>query len=169
MEHVETSIELWLNAAGYNGSDIDDIKPDFMAKHNVTISLSIEPAHSGAESWAITILVGLVVTEFLKEFAKNLSKDLYNWSKQKLRPFFEKKPSASGSIRLKLKDVDIGCPYWYVDNSNKLFDFLEQLPNLVKKVDPKKSNAWDAHFTEESKAWEIKPQEIKNYSFSNGK
>jgi hypothetical protein len=158
MEYIEHSIDLWLNAAGYKGADIDEILPDFMIERNVTASLAYEPAHSGPESWAITIVVSLVASEFLKEFVKNLSNDLYSWSKQKLRPFFQKKPSASGIIRLQLKDAEISCPYWSVNNSDKLLDFLENLPSLVEKIDPKKSKLWEAHFTEDSKSWEIKPR-----------
>ena len=158
---MEQSIELKLNSAGFKGEEIDEILPDFITERNTTIGLTWYPSVDGPESFTLIITVSILAAEFAKEFVKNLSKDLYSWTKEKVLPLLKRKQNPDGYVIIKLADVEIHYhdQSLFDEESGGLYylDFLEKLPQLINAVDPSLGDRWEISFNQERGAWVVEP------------
>ena len=93
MNQTKNEVELLLNSSGFSGEDVQNLLPDFITERYTKVGLTWCPSVDGPESFTLIITTSLLLAEFAKEFVKNLSKDLYDWSKEKIIPLLKRKNS----------------------------------------------------------------------------
>jgi len=86
MSQDKNEIELLLNSSGFSGDDVQELLPDFITERVTKVGLTWYPSVDGPESFTLIVTTGLLLAEFAKEIVKSLSKDLYDWSKEKIIP-----------------------------------------------------------------------------------
>lgn len=162
MSQIKNEIELLLNSAGYSGEDVQELLPDFITERYTKVGLTWYPSVDGPESFTLIITTSLLLAEFGKEFVKNLSKDLYKWSKKKIIPLLKRKSSPNGVIIIESANAQI---YYHEltdiknENDEKFSVFLKDLPKIISEVDPNIGKNWEASFDKEKGVWTVERTE----------
>ena len=152
MENFEHRIYLELNSCGYNGSEINEILPDFITERKTLVGLTWEPSAEGPESFLLLIIITAGLSSMIKTFLAELSKDLYQWTKSKLIPLFKKKKNPSGYIIFQIGDVKIS---YFSEGGKELSDLFFSLPNLLSGIDNSITEGeWEIEYTKQ-KEWVI--------------
>jgi len=107
MENIKHRIYLELNNCGYDGSEINEILPDFITERKTVVGLTWEPSAEGPESFTLLIIITAGLSSIISAFLAELSKDLYQWTKSKLVPLFKKKKNPCGHIIFEIEDIKI--------------------------------------------------------------
>ena len=156
MSQTKNEVELLLNSSGFTGEDVQNLLPDFITERYTKVGLTWYPSVDGPESFTLIITTSLLLAEFSKEFVKNLSKDLYDWSKKKIIPLLKRKNYPNGVIIVECANAQI----YYHDASNfkdddKFSEFIKELPDLLHEVDPNIGKNWEASFDTKKGIWSI--------------
>ncbi len=137
---------LTLQPASYTGAEIEEIYPHELAqKYTTTVGFKWRRSDMGPESWSLTIAAGYALGKLVSVFAAELSKDLYKWSKDSLLDIIKKRESNHGSIYIDCKDVWIEFNTFFPNED--LLDLFEQLPLLLKQIDPALCEDWNIEFS----------------------
>jgi hypothetical protein len=155
-EEPKYKIEILLNSAGYKGRDLDELLPEFITERDSQIGLFWQSSANGPESWIIVIGIVAIFSKVTDVFLDKLFEDLYEYSKSKLKKFFNKRPNNYGSIFVEFNDFKISCYGYYVP-SDKFLDFFSEIPNLVKFLDSEKGYEWFVKYDEKLNEWKISP------------
>ncbi|HQU81787.1 MAG TPA: hypothetical protein PKY59_01595 [Pyrinomonadaceae bacterium] len=161
MSQEKNEIELLLNSAGFSGNDVEELLPDFITERYTKVGLTWYPSVDGPESFTLIITTSLLLAEFGKEFVKNLSKDLYEWSKGKIIPLLKKKNSPNGVIIVESANAQI---YYHEltdlkENNENFSAFLKDLPKIITEVNPDIGKNWEVTFNEKTGFWTVEKTE----------
>lgn len=156
MENIEHRISLALNNCGYDGSEIDEILPDFITERKTLVGLTWEPSAEGPESFTLLIIIAASLSSIITTFLAEFSKDLYRWTKSKLIPLFEKKNNPTGNVIFEISDVKVT---YFSEGGEELSELFSSLQDILNKIDPSLTEGeWEIQYAEE-KEWvvEYKP------------
>jgi hypothetical protein len=166
MQYIEHTIELHLNSTGYKAEELQELLPDFITERHTVVGLTWYPSANGPESFTLAITIGILLAEFGKEFVKNLSKDLYEWTKNKIVPLLQTKNSPEGIVIIKFKDAEIR--YFdeskFSEDTEKLSLFIQEIPHFINKIDSSVGANWSVRFDNEKNAFVVEAD--KNYDES---
>jgi hypothetical protein len=158
MNEYSHVIILDLNITSYEGSDLHEVVPHFMTERDTKLALGWRASAEGPESFRliIEIAAGITAGGLLKTFVQELSKDLYQWSKNKLQPLFEAKPQSTGVVVFEFEDVTVT---YRSSGDEDLAPFFQELPDLLASASLKDADAWSVTFSSSEKEWQIEPVE----------
>jgi len=157
MENIEHNIYLELNCMGYNGSEINEILPDFMSERKTVIGLTWEPLAEGPEWFTLIVTISAPLSVIGIGFLTELGKDLYHWSKSKLLPVFKKKNCPVGDIGFRVGNINISG--LIEDDMEPLLKLFSSLPDLISKIDSNLSEGeLEIEYNVEKKIWITKYQ-----------
>lgn len=163
MSYIYSSIEIQLNSAGFRGTDIDALLPDFVTERKTVVGLTWHSSFNGPESFDVALTVGAVwaVAAVSSGFLEALGADLYTWGKEKLLNVLRTKRHPDCHISVKFDDVEV---FFHEDGlfsepnaGDLLLEFFEQLPKLILQVDPNLSRAWEVSRGQPKGTWLIRP------------
>jgi hypothetical protein len=149
--YSEIDVTFLLSSAGYAGKDLDEIQPHFSSELDAVVGLKWYPTAMGPETWTLLISAGVPIAFFLKKFGDLLAADLYKWSKESLRKFFNSRPNNSGFLTFKFGDVTVLCwaPLEAIEST--------ELIALLGTVDPQKAKSWHLEFNQATGKFRIEP------------
>lgn len=156
MKAIRHSITLDLNVTGYGGSDLDAVVPAFITERHTKLTLLWASSAEGPESFRliVEIAAGIAAGSFVKTFVQELSKDLYEWSKEKLRPMFGSKTQSTGEVRIEFDHISVS----YRSSGGKdLAAFFRKLPDLLDSSDISDAEEWRVTFDASEENWTIEP------------
>ena len=140
----DLKIQLTLSSVGFNGADLDCLAPDFESDQNVSRSLKWFPCVTGPETWVLLFSVALPLQPFLKKFMELLAEDVYAWAKDRLEPFFKRRPNNSGSLTIELDSVVI-----YSESPLEVLT-SPMLRDALLQIDPSTSSEWRLEYSAEA-------------------
>ena len=140
MEHIDHKVELHLSCAGFDGSAVQALVPDFITERHTIIGLSWYPCAEGPERYYITISICAALAFVTKVFLEELSKDLYKWLKGKLLPYMKDRPRSFGSVEVAFQNVRVWC---YINEDDDFLLCVDYLPQLMTTIDVNQSTEWD--------------------------
>lgn len=160
MENIEHRIYLELNNCGYNGSEINEILPDFITERKTLVGLTWEPSAEGPESFTLLIIITASLSSMITTFLAELSKDLYQWTKSKLIPLFKKKKNPSGYVIFEIGNIRIS---YFSEGGEEISELFSSLSDILNKIDANKTEGeWEIEYTEQ-KEWIIEYRPPRNY------
>lgn len=128
---------LW---GGFDGKDVDDIRPDFVTDRPVRCQLQWAPSCEGPHSYRIYVEFGIIASFLLQGFFRELAKDIYRWSKSGLGRVFNRKPNGSGYAEIKFKDTKIVIPQH--PSTPDFSDVWLGLPDAMETTNLSNSSEW---------------------------
>jgi hypothetical protein len=156
---IKHSVDLRFNSAGFTGSDLDELLPDFVTERDTNVGLTWYPSATGPESFTLAVIAAVALSAFVGEFSKKLSEDLYSWSKSKLSKVLSRKRYPDCAIVIKLDDIEL------LFHDEQLFDdpdapsllagFFAAVPALLLSVNPAKGRFWIASHDRSSSVWTV--------------
>lgn len=156
-QNVEATVFLRLNSVGFKGSDIDEVFPDFATNRQTTVGLSWAGTAEGPCQYILLIALSIPLTLITNAFLSELGKDLYKWSKSKLIPMLLKKRDTVGHISVEFPNITL---YLFLEEVRKgdlemIARLFEDLPKIVKRIDPSRKGEWSVSWDEKTKEWEL--------------
>lgn len=156
---IKHSVDLRFNSAGFTGSDLDELLPDFVTERDTNVGLTWYSSATGPESFALAVIAAVAVSAFVGEFGKKLSEDLYSWSKSKLSRVLSRKRYPDCAIVIKLDDIELLFHdeqlFDSPDASNVIAGFFAVVPKLLLSVNPSKGRFWIASHDRSNGAWTV--------------
>lgn len=167
MNNMETSITLNVNSAAFSGKDIDLMDPDgkIQDKYYYKCEKEFRSSHSGPGSWFLEIIltgVGFCIATTAKAYLNELGKDLYEWSKEYLKPIFKKNKKGDGCIIFSYhnKKILIEIPNPSEDHFENIWLEFSQIIEIIKKHPWRTVMEYQAEWNEVLKRWILKPIDV---------
>jgi hypothetical protein len=162
MSYIYSSVVIELNSAGFRGTDIDALLPDFVTERKTTVGLTWYSSVNGPESFTVALAVGsFCAAAVASGFLEALGADMYKWAKHKLLSVLRSKRHPDCYISLKFDDMEM---FFHEDGlfsepnaGDVLLDFFEQLSNLVLQMDAHQSKTWEVSRDPTAGTWLIRP------------
>ena len=151
-QHTSPSIQLTLSSAGFKGTDLDSLAPDFETDYDVSRSLKWFPSVTGPETWLLIIAAAIPLKAFVDEFGKLLAKDVHAWVKNRFLPFFKKRPNNHGTLVIQLESVVI-----YSDSPLEVLT-SQDLVNVLTLVDATISLEWRIEYAPATNTLSVTPE-----------
>lgn len=160
---IKHSVDLRFNSAGFTGSDLDELLPDFVTERDTNVGLTWYPSASGPESFTLAVIAAVAVSAFVGEFGKKLSEDLYAWSKSRLSKVLSRKRYPDCAIVIKLDDIELLFHDEQLfddpDAANLIADFFNAVPKLLLSINSTKGRFWIASHDRSSGSWTVSVDE----------
>lgn len=154
---VPHRISLMLNRSGYDGADVEAALPSFMSARKTEVGLTWQPSAEGPNSFFLLVEVALVADLVARGFLTALSKDLYDWTKSKLRDVLAPRPTPVGRVTVRFRDVELSY-IAELDDIEPLAELFSMLPLLCAQVESERAPAWVIH-RDAAGDWTIQPED----------
>lgn len=168
MQDITARVTLNVNSAAFSGKDLELMEPEWEIydRYNYKCVREFRSSYNGPGSWFIEITlggVGFCVAKLAEAYLNELGKDLYKWSKECLKPVFEKNQKGDGYITFSYHNKKL---YLYIEypGSEKFRKIWKEFPQIIKLI---QTNPWRtkiecyARWDKKSKRWAIGLLEVE--------